>query len=148
MGINYYHFWLGKTNLTLILICIRGREWVGKEEKPIHLGVPSNAGSCRRFYCPLSFSRCERTYQQHHEAMKAQIRESLLAKHALEKQQLFEAYEGARLQLRWEQESVGTLSAVETIFFCSVVERQLFCSPCIVLWSFNCWFCVSKVWLR
>lgn len=44
--------------------------------------------------------RCERTYQQHHEAMKAQIRESLLAKHALEKQQLFEAYEGTRLQLR------------------------------------------------
>ncbi|XP_021549644.1 centrosomal protein of 152 kDa isoform X2 [Neomonachus schauinslandi] len=44
--------------------------------------------------------RCERTYQQHHEAMKAQIRESLLAKHALEKQKLFEVYEGARLQLR------------------------------------------------
>ncbi|ELV10637.1 Centrosomal protein of 152 kDa [Tupaia chinensis] len=44
--------------------------------------------------------RCERTYQQHHEAMKAQIRESLLAKHALEKQQLFEVYEGTRLQLR------------------------------------------------
>lgn len=50
--------------------------------------------------CSLFFSRCERTYQQHHEAMKAQIRESLLAKHALEKQQLFEVYEGARLQLR------------------------------------------------
>lgn len=44
--------------------------------------------------------RCERTYQQHHEAMKAQIRESLLAKHAMEKHQLFEAYEGTRLQLR------------------------------------------------
>ncbi|XP_064148073.1 centrosomal protein of 152 kDa isoform X10 [Loxodonta africana] len=44
--------------------------------------------------------RCERTYQQHHEAMKTQIRESLLAKHALEKQQLFEVYEGTRLQLR------------------------------------------------
>ncbi|XP_060030603.1 centrosomal protein of 152 kDa isoform X3 [Erinaceus europaeus] len=44
--------------------------------------------------------RCERTYQQHHEAMKAQIRESLLAKHTLEKQQLFEAYEGTCLQLR------------------------------------------------
>ncbi|XP_075387329.1 centrosomal protein of 152 kDa isoform X5 [Tenrec ecaudatus] len=44
--------------------------------------------------------RCERTYQQHHEAMKTQIRESLLAKHALEKQQLFEVYEGNRLQLR------------------------------------------------
>ncbi|XP_021117074.1 centrosomal protein of 152 kDa isoform X7 [Heterocephalus glaber] len=44
--------------------------------------------------------RCERTYQQHHEAMKAQIREILLAKHTLEKQQLFEAYEGTTLQLR------------------------------------------------
>ncbi|XP_055219244.2 centrosomal protein of 152 kDa isoform X1 [Gorilla gorilla gorilla] len=43
--------------------------------------------------------RCERTYQQHHEAMKTQIRESLLAKHALEKQQLFEAYERTHLQL-------------------------------------------------
>uniref|UniRef100_A0A2K6GUY6 Centrosomal protein 152 n=1 Tax=Propithecus coquereli TaxID=379532 RepID=A0A2K6GUY6_PROCO len=44
--------------------------------------------------------RCERTYQQHHEAMKAQIRESLLAKHSLEKQQLFEVYERTNLQLR------------------------------------------------
>ncbi|XP_013365757.1 PREDICTED: centrosomal protein of 152 kDa isoform X2 [Chinchilla lanigera] len=44
--------------------------------------------------------RCERTYHQHHEAMKAQIRESLLAKHTLEKQQLFEAYEGTTSQLR------------------------------------------------
>ncbi|XP_069882691.1 centrosomal protein of 152 kDa isoform X2 [Dipodomys merriami] len=44
--------------------------------------------------------RCERTYHQHHEAMKAQIRDSLLAKHALEKQQLLEVYEGTHLQLR------------------------------------------------
>ncbi|KAM6181075.1 centrosomal protein of 152 kDa [Erethizon dorsatum] len=44
--------------------------------------------------------RCERTYHQHHEAMKAQIRESLLARHTLEKQQLFEAYEGTNSQLR------------------------------------------------
>uniref|UniRef100_H0X8Q6 Centrosomal protein 152 n=1 Tax=Otolemur garnettii TaxID=30611 RepID=H0X8Q6_OTOGA len=44
--------------------------------------------------------RCERTYQQHHEAMKAQIRESLLAKHALDKQQLIETYERTHLQLR------------------------------------------------
>ncbi|XP_016018732.2 centrosomal protein of 152 kDa isoform X3 [Rousettus aegyptiacus] len=51
--------------------------------------------------------RCERTYQQHHEAMKAQIRESLLAKHALEKQQLFEVYEGTCLQLRSELDKVN-----------------------------------------
>ncbi|XP_031227608.1 centrosomal protein of 152 kDa isoform X2 [Mastomys coucha] len=44
--------------------------------------------------------RCERTYQQHHEAMKAQIRESLLAKHAAEKQHLLEVYEGTQSQLR------------------------------------------------
>nr|KAF6483643.1 centrosomal protein 152 [Rousettus aegyptiacus] len=50
---------------------------------------------------------CERTYQQHHEAMKAQIRESLLAKHALEKQQLFEVYEGTCLQLRSELDKVN-----------------------------------------
>ncbi|XP_024894572.1 centrosomal protein of 152 kDa isoform X3 [Pteropus alecto] len=51
--------------------------------------------------------RCERTYQQHHEAMKAQIRESLLAKHALEKQQLFEVYEGTCLQLRSELDKMN-----------------------------------------
>ncbi|XP_058397509.1 centrosomal protein of 152 kDa isoform X1 [Diceros bicornis minor] len=51
--------------------------------------------------------RCERTYQQHHEAMKAQIRESLLAKHTLEKQQLFEIYEGTRLQLRSELDKMN-----------------------------------------
>ncbi|XP_036042488.1 centrosomal protein of 152 kDa [Onychomys torridus] len=45
-------------------------------------------------------ARCERTYQQHHEAMKAQIRESLSAKHAVEKQHLSEVYEGAQSQLR------------------------------------------------
>lgn len=44
--------------------------------------------------------RCERTYQLHHEAMKAQIRESLLAKHAAEKQHLSEVYEGTQSQLR------------------------------------------------
>nr|XP_017203532.2 centrosomal protein of 152 kDa isoform X9 [Oryctolagus cuniculus] len=50
--------------------------------------------------------RCERTYQQHHEAMKAQIRESLLAKHALEKQQLFEVYEGTHSQLRSDLDKI------------------------------------------
>ncbi|XP_037061086.1 centrosomal protein of 152 kDa isoform X3 [Peromyscus leucopus] len=45
-------------------------------------------------------ARCERTYQQHHEAMKAQIRESLLAKHVVEKQHLFEVYEATQSQLR------------------------------------------------
>ncbi|XP_053526100.1 centrosomal protein of 152 kDa isoform X2 [Artibeus jamaicensis] len=52
-------------------------------------------------------SRCERTYQQHHEAMKAQIRESLLAKHALEKQELIEVYEATRLQLRTELDKMN-----------------------------------------
>ncbi|KAM5338202.1 centrosomal protein of 152 kDa isoform 2-T4 [Glossophaga mutica] len=52
-------------------------------------------------------TRCERTYQQHHEAMKAQIRESLLAKHALEKQELFEVYEATRLQLRAELDKLN-----------------------------------------
>ncbi|XP_008068091.2 centrosomal protein of 152 kDa [Carlito syrichta] len=51
--------------------------------------------------------RCERTYQQHHEAMKTQIRESLLAKHALEKQQLFEVYERTHLQLRSELDKLN-----------------------------------------
>ncbi|XP_053784883.1 centrosomal protein of 152 kDa isoform X4 [Desmodus rotundus] len=52
-------------------------------------------------------NRCERTYQQHHEAVKAQIRESLLAKHALEKQELFEVYEATRLQLRTELDKMN-----------------------------------------
>lgn len=64
------------------------------------LDADSKAGHCLRICCPPSVSRCERTYQQHHEAVKAQIRESLLAKHALEKQELFEVYEATRLQLR------------------------------------------------
>lgn len=63
-------------------------------------GVASHRGHYLRYFCLPFLSRCERTYQQHHEAMKAQIRESLLAKHVLEKQQLFEAYEGTCLQLR------------------------------------------------
>ncbi|XP_012910968.1 centrosomal protein of 152 kDa isoform X2 [Mustela putorius furo] len=61
--------------------------------------------------------RCERTYQQHHEAMKAQIRESLLAKHALEKQQLFEVYEGARLQLRSDLDKMNKeMTAVQECY--------------------------------
>ncbi|XP_059859568.1 centrosomal protein of 152 kDa isoform X3 [Delphinus delphis] len=61
--------------------------------------------------------RCERTYQQHHEAMKAQIRESLLAKHALEKRQLFEVYEGARLQLRSDLDKVNKeMAAVQECY--------------------------------
>ncbi|XP_064341691.1 centrosomal protein of 152 kDa isoform X4 [Camelus dromedarius] len=61
--------------------------------------------------------RCERTYQQHHEAMKAQIRESLLAKHALEKQQLFEVYEGTRLQLRSDLDKVNKeMAAVQECY--------------------------------
>ncbi|XP_059228762.1 centrosomal protein of 152 kDa isoform X3 [Mustela nigripes] len=61
--------------------------------------------------------RCERTYQQHHEAMKAQIRESLLAKHALEKQQLFEVYEGARLQLRSDLDKMNKeMAAVQECY--------------------------------
>ncbi|XP_022379149.1 centrosomal protein of 152 kDa isoform X1 [Enhydra lutris kenyoni] len=61
--------------------------------------------------------RCERTYQQHHEAMKAQIRESLLAKHGLEKQQLFEVYEGARLQLRSDLDKMNKeMAAVQECY--------------------------------
>ncbi|XP_045384634.1 centrosomal protein of 152 kDa isoform X8 [Lemur catta] len=61
--------------------------------------------------------RCERTYQQHHEAMKAQIRESLLAKHALEKQQLFEVYERTHLQLRSELDKTNKeMAAVQECY--------------------------------
>ncbi|XP_032153406.1 centrosomal protein of 152 kDa isoform X7 [Sapajus apella] len=61
--------------------------------------------------------RCERTYQQHHEAMKTQIRESLLAKHALEKQQLFEVYERTHLQLRSELDKVNKeMTAVQECY--------------------------------
>ncbi|KAK1339037.1 hypothetical protein QTO34_019710 [Cnephaeus nilssonii] len=64
-----------------------------------------------------TIDRCERTYQQHHEAMKAQIRESLLAKHAMEKQQLFEVYEGTRLQLRSELDKMNKeMAAVQECY--------------------------------
>ncbi|XP_058283275.1 centrosomal protein of 152 kDa isoform X2 [Hylobates moloch] len=61
--------------------------------------------------------RCEKTYQQHHEAVKTQIRESLLAKHALEKQQLFEAYERTHLQLRSELDKLNKeMTAVQECY--------------------------------
>ncbi|XP_008830003.1 centrosomal protein of 152 kDa isoform X3 [Nannospalax galili] len=61
--------------------------------------------------------RCERTYQQHHEAMKAQIRDSLLAKHAVEKQQLFEVYEGTHLQLRSDLDKMNKeMTAVQECY--------------------------------
>ncbi|XP_057580517.1 centrosomal protein of 152 kDa isoform X8 [Hippopotamus amphibius kiboko] len=69
--------------------------------------------------------RCERTYQQHHEAMKAQIRESLLAKHALEKQQLFEVYEGTRLQLRSDLDQVNKeMAAVQECYLEVCREKE------------------------
>ncbi|CAH6787950.1 Cep152 [Phodopus roborovskii] len=61
--------------------------------------------------------RCERTYQQHHEAMKTQIRESLLAKHTVEKQHLFEVYEGTQSQLRSDLDKVNKeMAAVQECY--------------------------------
>ncbi|XP_038186536.1 centrosomal protein of 152 kDa isoform X3 [Arvicola amphibius] len=61
--------------------------------------------------------RCERTYQQHHEAMKAQIRESLLAKHAVEKQHLLEVYEGTQSQLRSDLDKMNKeMTAVQECY--------------------------------
>ncbi|XP_076983924.1 centrosomal protein of 152 kDa isoform X3 [Tamandua tetradactyla] len=69
--------------------------------------------------------RCERTYQQHHEAMKDQIRESLLAKHALEKQQLFEVYEGTRLQLRSDLDKMNKeVTAVQECYLAVCREKD------------------------
>ncbi|CAO2579008.1 Centrosomal protein of 152 kDa [Lemmus lemmus] len=61
--------------------------------------------------------RCERTYQQHHEAMKAQIRESLLAKHAVEKQHLFEVYEETQSHLRSDLDKMNKeMAAVQECY--------------------------------
>uniref|UniRef100_A0A7N4V4X7 Centrosomal protein 152 n=1 Tax=Sarcophilus harrisii TaxID=9305 RepID=A0A7N4V4X7_SARHA len=69
--------------------------------------------------------RCERTFQQHHEAMKNQIRESLLAKHALEKQQLFEVYESNRLQLRNDLDKVNKeMAAVQECYLAVCKEKD------------------------
>ncbi|XP_074150545.1 centrosomal protein of 152 kDa isoform X8 [Sminthopsis crassicaudata] len=69
--------------------------------------------------------RCERTFQQHHEAMKNQIRESLLAKHALEKQQLFEVYESNRLQLRTDLDKVNKeMAAVQECYLAVCKEKD------------------------
>ncbi|XP_055991348.1 centrosomal protein of 152 kDa [Sorex fumeus] len=70
--------------------------------------------------------RCERTYQQHHEAMKSQIRESLLAKHTLEKQQLFEVYEGTCLQLRSDLDKLNKeLTAVQECYLEVCREKNI-----------------------
>ncbi|XP_042639616.1 centrosomal protein of 152 kDa [Orycteropus afer afer] len=72
-----------------------------------------------------AMERCERTYQQHHEAMKTQIRESLLAKHALEKQQLFEVYEGTRLQLRSDLDKMNKeMAAVQECYLAVCREKD------------------------
>ncbi|XP_045142398.1 centrosomal protein of 152 kDa [Echinops telfairi] len=69
--------------------------------------------------------RCERTYQQHHEAMKTQIRESLLAKHALEKQQLMEVYEGNRVQLRSDLDKMNKeMAAVQECYLAVCREKD------------------------
>ncbi|XP_068954099.1 centrosomal protein of 152 kDa isoform X3 [Petaurus breviceps papuanus] len=69
--------------------------------------------------------RCERTFQQHHEAMKNQIRESLLAKHALEKQELFEVYESNRLQLRTDLDKVNKeMAAVQECYLAVCKEKD------------------------
>ncbi|KAL1785749.1 centrosomal protein of 152 kDa isoform X1 [Sigmodon hispidus] len=61
--------------------------------------------------------RCERTYQQHHEAMKTQIRESLLAKHTVEKQHLFEVYEETQSQLRSDLDKMNKeMAAVQECY--------------------------------
>ncbi|XP_072480806.1 centrosomal protein of 152 kDa isoform X3 [Notamacropus eugenii] len=69
--------------------------------------------------------RCERTFQQHHEAMKNQIRESLLAKHALEKQQLLEVYESNRLQLSTDLDKVNKeMAAVQECYLAVCKEKD------------------------
>ncbi|XP_036592953.1 centrosomal protein of 152 kDa [Trichosurus vulpecula] len=69
--------------------------------------------------------RCERTFQQHHEAMKHQIRDSLLAKHALEKQELFKVYESNRLQLRTDLDKVNKeMAAVQECYLAVCKEKD------------------------
>uniref|UniRef100_F7G564 Centrosomal protein 152 n=1 Tax=Monodelphis domestica TaxID=13616 RepID=F7G564_MONDO len=68
--------------------------------------------------------RCERTFQQHHEAVKNQIRESLLAKHTLEKQQLFEVYESNRLQLRADLDKVNKEMATVQECYLAVCKEK------------------------
>uniref|UniRef100_A0A452H8T5 CEP152 CEP63 binding coiled coil domain-containing protein n=1 Tax=Gopherus agassizii TaxID=38772 RepID=A0A452H8T5_9SAUR len=51
--------------------------------------------------------RCERTYQQHHEDAKAQLREHLVERHAAEKEQLIQAYEETISQLKAEMDELN-----------------------------------------
>ncbi|XP_051000494.1 centrosomal protein of 152 kDa [Acomys russatus] len=70
-------------------------------------------------------NRCERTYQQHHEAMKAQIRDSLLAKHAVEKQHLFEIYEATQSQLRCDLDKMNKeMAAVQECYLEVCKEKE------------------------
>ncbi|XP_050824857.1 centrosomal protein of 152 kDa isoform X3 [Gopherus flavomarginatus] len=51
--------------------------------------------------------RCERTYQQHHEDTKAQLREHLVERHAAEKEQLIQAYEETISQLKADMDELN-----------------------------------------
>ncbi|XP_039346637.1 centrosomal protein of 152 kDa isoform X5 [Mauremys reevesii] len=51
--------------------------------------------------------RCERTYQQHHEDTKAQLREHLMERHAAEKEQLIQAYEETISQLKADMDELN-----------------------------------------
>uniref|UniRef100_A0A674JV81 Centrosomal protein 152 n=1 Tax=Terrapene triunguis TaxID=2587831 RepID=A0A674JV81_9SAUR len=51
--------------------------------------------------------RCERTYQQHHEDTKAQLREDLMERHAAEKEQLIQAYEETVSQLKADMDELN-----------------------------------------
>ncbi|XP_065415462.1 centrosomal protein of 152 kDa isoform X6 [Chrysemys picta bellii] len=51
--------------------------------------------------------RCERTYQQHHEDTKAQLREDLMERHAAEKEQLIQAYEETISKLKADMDELN-----------------------------------------
>ncbi|XP_038606282.1 centrosomal protein of 152 kDa [Tachyglossus aculeatus] len=72
-----------------------------------------------------AIERCERTYQQHHEVVKAQVREALLAKHSQEKERLLAAHEEKRLQLRSDLDQVNKeMASVQECYLAVCREKD------------------------
>uniref|UniRef100_A0A6I8N7P0 CEP152 CEP63 binding coiled coil domain-containing protein n=1 Tax=Ornithorhynchus anatinus TaxID=9258 RepID=A0A6I8N7P0_ORNAN len=72
-----------------------------------------------------AIERCERTYQQHHEVVKAQVREALLAKHCQEKERLLAAHEDKRLQLRADLDQVNKeMASVQECYLAVCREKD------------------------
>ncbi|NXK52990.1 CE152 protein, partial [Chauna torquata] len=72
-----------------------------------------------------AIDRCERTYQQHHEATKAQFEKDLTERYAAEKQQLIQSYEETVSQLKATIEELNSeTTAVKECYIAVCGEKD------------------------